>query len=363
MDSSYPTNVPLVLALNPRIPFTHVGVFYRTRMLFLTKLLHPSEELARFARYVDQAEYRTDRILEELKNNDIDISQIRLAISRGGLVKPVKAGIYYVNENMIRDLQDEVSGSDVVNLGGLIAASIAARIEGAKACVAEPVVVDEYEKFARISGHPQFKRRSVFHALEQKTVARKYAQMMQHKYEDLNLIVGHLGNGITVGAHRQGRVIDANQGLDGDGPFSPSRSGSLPAGDLVRLCFSGKYTQDEVMHMITSQGGLYAYLGTSDGYTADRQALEGDEKAVFILQAMGYQVAKTIGALYTVLEGNVDAILLTGGLTHSKILMDEILKRIDKMAPVHVYPDESDVETLAVYGNYLLSGEIEALEY
>jgi butyrate kinase len=363
MDSSYPSNVPLVLALNPRIPFTHIGVFYRTRMVFLTKLMHPCGDLARFSRYVDQAEYRTERILEELRNNDIDISQIRLVISRGGLVRPVKAGIYHVNDQMIRDLREEVSGSDVVNLGGLIAAEMASRIEGADACVAEPVVVDEYEEFARISGHPHFRRRSVFHALEQKTVARKYAQMMQHKYEDLNLIVGHLGNGITVGAHRHGRVIDANQGLDGDGPFSPSRSGSLPAGDLVRLCFSGQYSRDEVMHMISTEGGLYAYLGTPDGYTADRQAREGEEKSIFFLRAMGYQVAKTIGAMYTVLEGNVDAILLTGGLTHSRILMDEIMKRIEKMAPVHVYPDENDVEILAVNGNYLLNGEIEALEY
>ncbi|MFO7617825.1 MAG: butyrate kinase [Bacteroidales bacterium] len=363
MDSNYPAGTPMVLALNPRMPFTHIGVFHQRKMVFLTKVTHPADELERFGSYAEQTGYRSERIIQELVKNDIDINHIGLVISRGGLIQPVKPGIYKVNEKMIKDLRDGVSGSDVVNLGGLIAAEIASRIPGAYACVAEPVVVDEYEDFARITGHPELKRRSVFHALEQKTVARKFAQIIQKKYEEMNLLVGHLGNGITVGAHHGGRVIDANQGLDGDGPFSPSRSGSLPSGDLVRLCFSGKYTQEEILEMITIKGGLYAYLGTPDGYAADQKARQGDPQAQFILKAMGYQVAKAIGALATVLHGQVDAILLTGGLTNSRFVMDEIVPRIESIAPVHVFADQDDVETLAVNGYFLLNGELEALDY
>ncbi|MCK9325968.1 MAG: butyrate kinase [Bacteroidales bacterium] len=363
MDSNYPAGTPMVLALNPRIPFTHIGVFHQRKMVFLTKINHSEEELQPFETYADQTIFRSERILQELEKNDIDISHIGLVISRGGLIEPVKPGIYKVNEKMIKDLQSGVSGNDVVNLGGLIAAEIASRITGAYACVAEPVVVDEFDDLARVTGHPEIRRRSVFHALEQKTVARKYAQIIQKKYEEMNLLIAHLGNGITVGAHHLGRVIDANQGFDGDGPFSPSRTGTLPAGDLVRLCFSGKYTKKEILELITIKGGLYAYLSTADGYAADQNARQGDHEAQFILKAMGYQVAKTIGSMSTVLHGKVDAILLTGGMTNSHFVMDELVPRVESIAPVHIFPDQDDVETLAVNGFSLLNGETQALDY
>jgi butyrate kinase len=264
---------------------------------------------------------------------------------------------------MIKDLQDGVSGEDVVNLGGLIADRLAAMIPGSSAYVADPVVVDEFEEIAKVSGHPEFVRRSVFHALEQKAVARKYAKTVQKKYEELNLIVAQMGNGITIGAHRKGRVIDANQGLDGDGPFSPSRTGSLPVGDLINLCYSGKYTHEELSAMIKINGGLFAYLGVHDGYSADHMAANGDERAVFYLKAMAYQAAKTIGSMYAVLCADVEAILLTGGLVNSNIFMEELQMRIRNIAPVHTYPNEDDVETLALNGYYILHDEIAVDEY
>jgi len=363
MDSKSTFQGPLILAIHPRVPFTNIGVFRSQKMIFLKKVLHSPSDLEQFPRYIDQTDYRSKLIIKELLDNQIPIDQIKIIISRGGLIRPIKAGVYEVGSEMIKDLQSGISGEDVVNLGGLIANSLLNEIKNAKAYVADPVVVDEFSDLARVSGHPEFERRSVFHALEQKSVARKHAKTILKKYEDLNLIVAQMGNGITVGAHEKGRVIDANQGLDGDGPFSPSRSGNVPMGDLIKLCFSGKYTKKEVCKMITTDGGLYAYMGTHEGYLIDDMAREGDKKAIFYLRAMAYQVAKTIGSMFAVLKGDVDAILLTGGLTHSKVFMEELMDDIKAIAPVHTYSSEDDVETLALNGYFLLSGELEALEY
>lgn len=361
VSNAFPGN--LILAINPRVPFTNIGLFRNQQLVFLKKVVHPETDRKQFTRYADETAYRTNQILKELSNNDLPISDIKIIISRGGLIRPVHAGVYHVNEQMIKDLKTGVSGEDVVNLGGLIAHELSLKIPGSSAFVADPVVVDEFEDIARVSGHPEFRRRSVFHALEQKAVARKFAKTVQKKYEDLNLIVAHLGNGITVGAHCRGRVIDANQGLDGDGPFSPSRTGTVPLGDLINLCFSGKYTREELYSMITIDGGLFAYLGVHDGYTADQLASQGNEKATFFLRAMAYQVAKTVGAMYAVLNSGVDAILLTGGLVNSPVFMEELQSRIRNMAPVHTFPNEDDVESLAINGYYIMNREIPIEEY
>lgn len=360
-NNAFPGN--LILALNPRVPFTSIGLFRDQQIVFLKKVVHPETDRKGFRRYADETVYRANLIMRELIANGLPVNDIKIVISRGGLVRPVHAGVYRVNEPMVKDLQVGYSGEDVVNLGGLIANELSRRIPGSSAYVADPVVVDEFEDIARVSGHPEFSRRSVFHALEQKAVARKYAKTVQKKYEELNLIVAQMGNGITVGAHRKGRVIDANQGLDGDGPFSPSRTGSLPIGDLINLCFSGKYTHDQLYSMVTVDGGLFAYLGVHDGYSANHMASDGDEKAAFYLKAMAYQVAKTIGSMYGVLAGEVDAILLTGGLVNSNIFMEELQMRIRKIAPVHTYPNEDDVESLALNGYYILHGEIAVEDY
>ncbi len=359
--NAFPGN--LILAINPRIPFTNIGLFRNQQLIFLKKVKHPEAGRNTFAKYADETEYRAKQILKELIDNELPVEEIKIIISRGGLIRPVHAGVYKVNELMIQDLEAGISGEDVVNLGGLMAERISREIPGSGAYVADPVVVDEFDEIAKVSGHPEFVRRSIFHALEQKAVARKYAKTVQKKYDELNLIVAHLGNGITVGAHRKGRVIDANQGLVGDGPFSPSRTGSVPVGDLINLCYSGKYTRDELYKLITVDGGLYAYLGVHDGYTADRLAGDGDEKAAFYLRAMAYQVAKEVGAMYAVLGGETDAILLTGGLVNSHIFLDELLGRIRKIAPVHTFPNEDDVESLALNGYYILQGEIAVDDY
>lgn len=363
MNTTSGFQVPLILAIHPRIPFTNIGVFRNQQMLFLKKVNHPSEERSSFKRYSDEKDYRTAKILSELRDNDIPIEDIRVIIGRGGLLRPLKAGAYRVNETVVEDLIAGVGGEDVVNLGGLLAAALAKEIPGSQAYIADPAVVDEFDELARVSGHPEFERRSVFHALEQKSVARKFAKTILKKYEDLNLIVAQMGNGITVGAHQKGRVIDSNQGVDGDGPFSPTRAGNVPMGDLVKLCFSGKYTKKEVCKMLTTDGGLYAYMGTHDGYIVDNMARNGDAKAQFYLRAIAYQTAKNIGSMFAVLKGEVDAILLTGGLTQSKFIMDELLERVKSMAPCHTYSSEDDVETLALNGYYILQGDLEPLDY
>jgi len=363
MDSYNAFHGNLILAIHPRVPFTNIGLFRNQQLIFLKKVMHPEEDRKKVPDYQGETPMRSEQIYKEMLENHLPVDDIKVIISRGGLIRPVKAGVYKVSEAMIRDLKAGFSGEDVVNLGGLIAADLAKKIAGSAAYVADPVVVDEFDEIARVSGHAEFRRRSVFHALEQKAVARKYAKTVQKKYEDLNLIVGQMGNGITIGAHHKGRVIDANQGLDGDGPFSPSRAGQVPIGDLINLCYSGKYTKEKLYDMITIDGGLYSYLGVHDGYSAEHMALSGDEKAVFYLRAMAYQVAKTIGGMYTVLSGDVDAILLTGGLVHSSVFMEELQSRIRRIAPVHTYASEDDVETLALNGYYILQGEIEVQEY
>jgi butyrate kinase len=248
-------------------------------------------------------------------------------------------------------------------LGGLIAWDIAKTLPNAKAYITNPVVVDELEDIARISGHPLLPRRSIFHALNQKAVARQHAKSILKKYEDLNLIVVHLGGGITVGAHKKGRVVDVNQGLDGDGPFSPERSGTLPVGDLVRLCFSGRYSEKEVLKMITGKGGLVAYLGTNSAYEVEQKVAAGDQKAKLIYDAMAYQVAKEVGAMAAVLGCEVDGILITGGIAFDKYFVNQIISRIHRIAPVHIYPGEDEMKALAMNGYRVIKGEAEVMQY
>lgn len=284
-------------------------------------------------------------------------------MGRGGLLKPVQSGVYAVNEQMIEDLKNCTYGEHASNLGGLIASDIARSLPDAKAYIANPVVVDEMSDLAKLSGHPLLPRRSIFHALNQKAVARDHAKQILKKYEDLNLIVVHLGGGITVGAHNKGRVKDVNQGLDGDGPYSPERSGTLPVGDLVKLCYSGKYSLPEIMKMIVGKGGLVAYLGTNSAQDVEQMAADGDEYAKLIFDGMAYQVSKEIGAMAAVLSFDVDGILITGGIAHGKYFVNQIISYVHRLAPVHVYPGEDEMKALAMNGYRILRGETEALVY
>ncbi len=353
----------LILVINPGSTSTKIALFQGTKEIFLKNVKHSREDIDKFAKITDQFEFRKDVILDEIENSGFSKNDIGVIIGRGGLIKPVKCGVYEVNTALLKDLKKGILGQHASNLGGLIAKDISRSIKGAKAFIADPVVVDELDDIARISGHPRFERISIFHALNQKAVARQHAKSLSRNYEDMNLIVAHLGGGVSVGTHHRGKVIDVNQALDGDGPFSPERSGTLPVGSLAKLCFSGKVTYEEVKKMITGQGGYVAYVGTNDAYEIEKRANKGDKKADFIQEALAYQVAKEIGAMSTVLKGNVDAIILTGGMAYGKKLVESITERVRHISPVFVNPGENEMRALAMNALIVLKGEAEILEY
>ncbi len=352
-----------ILAINPGSTSTKIAVYHNEEPIFVKNIKHSSKELEKFDKITDQLSYRKNLIIDELNASEISNDHVKAIIGRGGLIKPIESGVYLVNEQMIHDLKNSPLGEHASNLGGLIAYDIARSLSDAKAYIANPVVVDELENIARISGHPLFQRKSIFHALNQKAVAHEHAKSILRKYEDLNLIVVHLGGGITVGAHKKGRVIDVNQGLDGEGPFSPERSGTLPVGDLVRVCFSNEYSQKEIKKMITGKGGLVAYLGTNNAYEVEKRVESGDQQAKLIYKAMAYQVSKTVGAMAAVLKGDVDGILITGGIANDKWFVNQIIERVYKFGPVYVYPGEDEMKALAMNALRVIKGEIKPKIY
>lgn len=362
MNDNPPTKIR-ILAINPGSTSTKIAVFDNVKQVFIKNIKHTLEDLGIFPDISSQFEFRRDTILHELAKADIDLDSIHGIVGRGGLIKPIESGVYEVNDKLLRDLRDTALGQHASDLGGIIARELIATIPGARAFIADPIVVDEFDEIARISGHPLLERTSIFHALNQKAVARAHARSQGKRYDEMNLIVAHLGGGITVGAHRKGRVVDVNQGLDGDGSFSPERTGTLPVGALVRLCYSGKYTLDEVRKMITGKGGYVAYLGTNDAYEVEQRAAAGDAKAALIHDAMAYQVAKEIGAMSTVLKGEVDAIILTGGIAYGKPFVDEVSARIAHLGEIFVYPGEDEMRSLAMNGLRILKGEEEPKVY
>lgn len=352
-----------ILAINPGSTSTKIAVFMNGKSIFLKTIRHSAEELEKFEKITDQFEFRKEIILKELIDAEIVIDKIRVVVGRGGLVKPIESGIYEVNDAMIEDLKFSPLGEHASNLGGLIANDIAKSLSDAKAYITDPVVVDELQDVARIAGHPEFKRVSIFHALNQKAIGRTYAKSINKKYEDINVIIAHLGGGISVGAHKKGRVIDVNNALNGEGPYSPERCGTLPAFQLAQLCFSGKYTLAEIQKLITGKGGLVALVGTNDAQTVEHRAKDGDAEAKLVQDAMSYQVAKEIGACATVLKGEVDAIILTGGIAHNPYLVNYVKEMVSFIAQVVVYPGEDEMKALAMNGYMVLKGEIEAKEY
>ncbi|MGM0565850.1 MAG: butyrate kinase [Bacteroidota bacterium] len=353
----------LILAINPGSTSTKVAVYERSTQLFQKNISHSAEELEPYAKITDQFQFRKEIILQTLEQAGIILQDIGIIVGRGGLLKPVPSGIYEVNERMKEDLQNSPLGEHASNLGGLIADDLASEIEEAKAYIADPVVVDEFDDVARYSGHPLLPRKSIFHALNQKAIARHHAAVKNKKYEEMNLIVVHMGGGITVGAHRNGRVVDVNNGLDGDGPFSPERSGTLPVGDLAKLCFSNKYTLAQVKKMIKGKGGYMAYLGTNNAQDISEKAKNGDPEAQRIQNAMVYQICKEIGAMATVLQGKTEGILLTGGIAHNQHIVDQIIQRTDYIANVYVYPGEDEMQALANNGLMLSKGFLDVKEY
>ncbi len=336
----------IILAINPGSTSTKIAVYEDTQPVLSLAIDHSAAEIASFATIGDQFEWRKDLVLASLRERGFDVGTLSAVIGRGGLVHPVEGGVYEVNEALHDDLL-HARRQHASNLGGLIAQEIAAVAGGVKAYIADPVVVDEMIPYARLSGLPQLPRESVFHALNQKAIARRYARETGQKYEELNLIVSHMGGGITVSAHRQGRVIDTSNALNGAGPFSPERAGTLPPGPLIDLCFSGEYTREELQKLINGRGGLLAHLGTTSVPEILRRIDNNDLQAMLVLRAMCYTVAKEIGAMAIALKGKTDAILLTGGIAHNKRLTDFIAAHVDFIAPVFVYPGENELEALA----------------
>jgi len=351
-----------LLIINPGSTSTKIAVYEDEKELFEETLRHSSEEIGQFKHVAEQQNFRTQVILKILKENKIDIKEMDAVVGRGGLLKPISSGTYNVNDKMIKDLKENVQGEHASNLGAIIANEIASSI-GKAAFIVDPVVVDEMEDIARLSGIPEIPRKSIFHALNQKSVAKRYAQESFKNYEDINIIVAHMGGGVSVGAHKKGKIVDVNNALDGDGAFSPERSGGVPVGDLARMCFSGKYTLEEVLKKITGKGGFVAYLDTNDARIVEELALKGDSKAKLIHDAMGYQVVKDIGAAAAVLSGDVDAIILTGGMAYGKPIVDLIREKVTFIAPIVVYPGEDEMLALAQGAIRVLNGEEEVREY
>lgn len=356
-DKSY-----FILVINPGSTTTKVSYFVDENEKFHKVITHSVEDLSRFNKSSDQDLYRMEIIVRVLRENNIDLYSIGAVVGRGGLLRPIEGGTYTVNEQMIADLKHGYLGDHPSNCGGLIAYAISKTI-GCNAYIVDPVVVDEFEPLARISGMPLIKRRSLYHALNQKAIGRETATKLGKKYSEINLIVAHLGGGITVGAHKRGRVIDVNNGLDGDGPFSPERSGQVPIGDLVKAAFSGEYTHSDMKKLITGHGGMIAYLGTHDLRVVEDRVNKGDEEATLIYEAMAYQIAKEIGVCATVLKGDVEAISLTGGLAQSKQFVDLIIERVEFIAPVHVFPGEEEMRALALGALRVLRAEETAKTY
>ncbi|SEQ20994.1 butyrate kinase [Virgibacillus subterraneus] len=334
-----------ILVINPGSTSTKIGVFDNENCIFEKTIRHDADNIAQFSRVIDQYDFRRRVILEQLDYEGINISKLSAVCGRGGLLRPIEGGTYEVNEAMLEDLKIGYNGEHASNLGGIIAYEIAAGLN-IPSFIVDPVVVDEFNEIARYSGVPEIPRKSIFHALNQKAVARRAAKDIGKPYTDVNLIVTHMGGGITIGAHQNGKVIDVNNGLHGDGPFSPERAGTVPAGDLVSLCFSGQYYRDEIMKKLVGRGGLMAYLQTNDAVEVERRIETGDEYATSVYDAMAYQIAKEIGSMSTVLKGNVDAIVLTGGLAYGKPFVDMISDRVKWIADTTVYPGENELQAL-----------------
>ena len=353
-----------ILVINPGSTSTKMAVYEDERPLVLRSISHSNEDLAKFDDVIEQFSYRRQLVLDELERVGLSL-QFDAVIGRGGLVKPIAGGVYEINQQMLDDTHSGIAlHNHACNLGCLIAYDIASRIPHCRSFIADPGVVDELNDYARISGSPLMNRICIWHALNQKAIARRFAQEIGRCYEDLNLIICHLGGGISVAAHDHGRAVDANNALDGEGPFSPERAGSLPASDLIRLCFSGKYTEKQLLKRIAGKAGLNAHLGTANVKEIEERIREdGDTHAQLIMDAMVYHIAKNIVGLGAVFCGKVDAILLTGGLARSEYVISRLRRRIEFLAPTYCFPGEDEMEALALNALAVLRGQREVSVY
>lgn len=350
------------LIINPGSTSTKIGVFEDETLLFEETLRHSTEEISQFAAIVDQKDFRRKIITDLLAEKQFDMKTLDVVVGRGGMLKPIPGGTYAVTDELLADLRIGRQGQHASNLGGILAREIGDEL-GIPSYIVDPVVVDELQTLARYSGVPELPRTSVFHALNQKAVAKRYAKESGKDYESLRLIVVHMGGGVSVGAHVNGRVVDVFNALDGDGAFSPERAGAVPSGALVKLCFSGKYTEKEIYGKIVGKGGFNAYLGTNDMRNVTKLANEGDAHAAEVKAAFIYQVAKDIGSMACVLEGRVDQIILTGGIAYGAEVIEAIKKMAGWIAPFTVYPGEDELLALAQGALRVMNGEEKVMEY
>jgi len=354
---------PKILIINPGSTSTKIAVYQDGICLMEQNIRHYLDELVHYPTIISQFEFRKDMIEGTLEMEGFPLNEFKIIMGRGGLTYPLESGVYEVDDRMLTHVRKGVLGQHASNLGPLLSHAIAKSIPGAKAYIADPVVIDELDPVARVSGHPRFERRSIFHALNQKAVSRLYAQKISKAYNELNLIVAHMGGGVSVGAHLKGRVVDVNNALDGDGPFSPERSGTLPVGQLIEACFCGNFTEDEMKRMVTGEGGMVAYLNTNSMIEITDFAAEGDEEAIFYVNAFVYQVAKAIGEMATVLKGEVDAIILTGGIANNHTITGMLKERVGFISTVEIFAGEDELAAMAMNAQMMISGELTPKKY
>lgn len=350
------------LIINPGSTSTKIGVFEDETLLFEETLRHSTEEISQYATIFDQKDFRKKIITDLLKEKNFDVNSLNMVVGRGGMLKPIPGGTYAVTDDLLEDLKVGVQGQHASNLGGILAREIADSI-GVPSYIVDPVVVDELSPVARYSGMAEIPRGSIFHALNQKAVAKRYAAEIGKPYESLRLIVVHMGGGVSVGAHEDGKVVDVFSAFDGDGAFSPERAGGVPCGALVKLCFSGKYTEKEIYTKLIGKGGFNAYCGTNDMRDVEKMVQDGDKKAGEVREAFITQVAKDIGSMACVLKGRVDQILVTGGIAYDKVVIAGLKEKAEWIAPMTVYPGEDELLALVQGGLRIMRGEEELKVY
>ena len=351
-----------ILIINPGSTSTKIGVYEDEKQIFEETLRHPTEEIAKYASIIDQKDFRKEVILNVLKEKNFDINTLDVVVGRGGLLKPIPGGTYAVTDDLLEDLKIGKQGQHASNLGGILAKEIGDSV-GVPSYIVDPVVVDELEPVARYSGMPELPRRSIFHALNQKAVAKRYAKEIGKSYDALSLIVIHMGGGVSVGAHKNGKVVDVNNILDGEGAFSPERAGTVPVGDLIKLCYSGKYTEREIYKKICGNGGFNGYMGTNDMRDLMKMKEEGNQDAANLIDAFHYQIAKDAGAMAAVLDGKVDQIICTGGIAYNAETIDALKAKLGFIADFTVYPGEDELLALAQGALRVMNGEEEAKVY
>lgn len=352
----------LILILNFGSTSTKIAIYENLEEKNRIIINHPIEDLKKFQTIWDQENYRKEKIKETILKNHYDMRNFSAISCRGGTVKPVPSGVYLLNEEMIKDMRSGKYGVHPTNVGNAIVFKLGKEV-GIPVIIADPPTTDEMSDIARLSGIKEIERISSFHALNQKRTARKVSEDLGIDYQQINLVVVHLGGGISVAAHQKGIVVDVNNALDGDGPFSPERAGTLPAGALIKMCYSGRYTETEMMEKVRSKGGLMSYLGTSSGLEVEKRIDNGDQYALKIVEAMAYQISKEIGAMSAVLKGEIKAIVLTGGFANFDTLVTLIKDHISFISNVYVYPGENEILSLAENAFRYLSGKVVAKKY